>query len=61
LTYLIKTVRFKSQSIVFHFLPPKAKPIEPVAPQFPSWTVGLFFLNIIARELLASLPSGNVK
>jgi len=39
----------------------KAKLIEPVASQFPSWTVGLFFLNIKVRENLASLPSGNAK
>ncbi len=61
LTYLTKTVIYKQQNIILHVLPPKAKPIEPVAPQSPSWPVGLFFFNIKARENLVSLPSDNAK
>ena len=35
LTYLTKSVRYQSQNIAIHVLPPKAKPIEPIAPQSP--------------------------
>jgi hypothetical protein len=43
LTYLTKSVSYQPQSIVFHVLPPKAKPIEPFAPQTPPGC-GAFFI-----------------
>jgi hypothetical protein len=48
---------YKTQNVqffIFYLL--KAKPIEPVAPQFPSWAEGLFLLKVRVSENFALQP-----
>jgi hypothetical protein len=50
LTYLTKAVIYQYQNVILHVLPPKNTHSKPVAPQFPSWSVGLFLLGSVSEQ-----------